>query len=524
MMIWHNLLGSESITLTEILLAITCFCIFCLIIRTFQKKVPQGLKLPLGPTGLPLIGNAHQLGKNPHLTLSEMHKTYGDVMQIKIGMRPVVVLSGYETIRQALIKQGDDFAGRPDLYSFRYINNGMSLAFSKDMGEVWKARRKLAKHALREFSADECKNTTYSCILEEHISQEAEYLITLFSDLMEKNGRFDPFRNIVVSVANVICALCFGKRYSHDHQRLLSLVTMSEEFAKIAGSGNQADFIPILQYLPNPAMNVFIDLNRRFNAFVQEIVKEHYKLFDKDNITDITDFLIEHCQDKKMDENANLQLSDEKVVGIVNDLFGAGFDTVTTALCWSLTYLVAFPEIQKKIHEELDEKIGQERKPRLSDRSHLPYLEAFIAETFRYSSFVPFTIPHCTTKNVVLNGYFIPQATCVFINQWQVNHDNELWKNPFNFCPERFLNADGKSVNKGEIEKVMLFGMGKRRCIGESIAQMEVFLFLATMLHQMEFQKAPGEEVDLTPIYGLSMKNKQCNLRAVPHVQIKGHE
>lgn len=523
-MLWHNLLGFGSITMTEILLTITCFCILCLLIRTFQKKIPKGLKLPPGPRSLPLIGNAHQLGKNPHLTLTEMSKTYGDVMQIKIGMQPVVVLSGYETLRQALIKQGDDFAGRPDLYSFRYIGDGKSLTFSKDMGEVWKARRKLAHHALREFSADECKNTTYSCILEEHISKEAEYLITLFIDLMEKKGKFDPFRNIVVSVANVICALCFGKRYSHDNQKLLSLVTMSEEFGRIASSGNRADFIPILQYLPNHSMNVFIDLNKRFNTFVQEIVKEHYKQYDKHNITDITDFLIEHCQDKKMDENANLQLSDEKVVGIVNDLFGAGFDTVTTALCWSLAYLIAFPDTQKKIHEELDENVGQERRPRLSDRSQLPYTEAFISETFRYSSFVPFTIPHCTTKNVTLNGYFIPQDTCVFINQWQVNHDPELWKNPFDFCPERFLNVDGKSINKGETEKVMLFGMGKRHCIGESIARMEVFLFLTTMLHQVEFQKAPGEEIDLTPTYSLSMKNKRCNLKAVPRVQVKSHE
>lgn len=93
--------------------------------------------------------------------------------------------------------------------------------------------------------------------------------------------------------------------------------------------------------------------------------------------------------------------------------------------------------------------MGPDRSPLLSDRHKLPLLEAFILEVFRHSSFLPFTIPHwygpsrrartrppvlsshplhalsasSTSKDTSLNGYFIPKDTCVFINQWQVNHD-----------------------------------------------------------------------------------------------------
>lgn len=172
------------------------------------------------------------------------------------------------------------------------------------------------------------------------------------------------------------------------------------------------------------------------------------------HIRDITDSLIEHCQDKRLDENANVQLSDDKVISIIFDLFGAGmcssvynfcaqvskaatyltspsvlscsgFDTVTTAISWSLMYLVTNPRVQRKIQEELgrwwlhskdskwgtlikswqplnlleslysvDTVIGRSRRPRFSDRPQLPYLEAFILEVFRHSSFVPFTVPH----------------------------------------------------------------------------------------------------------------------------------
>ncbi|XP_009079267.1 PREDICTED: cytochrome P450 1A4-like, partial [Acanthisitta chloris] len=115
-----------------------------------------------------------------------------------------------------------------------------------------------------------------------------------------------------------------------------------------------------------------------------------------------------------------------------------------------------------------------------------------------------------TTKATALNGYYIPKDTCVFINQWQVNHDENLWKDPSAFKPERFLNAAGTEVNKMESEKVLSFGLGKRRCIGETIGRWEIFLFLTTLLQQLEFSLRPGDEVDITPQYGLTMKYKKC--------------
>ncbi|XP_062245394.1 cytochrome P450 1A1 [Platichthys flesus] len=503
-----------SVSVSESLVAMTTMCLVYLILKFFQTEIPEGLLRLPGPKPLPIIGNVLGLGSKPYLSLTDMSKRYGHVFQIQIGMRPVVVLSGSETVRQALIKQGDDFAGRPDLYSFRFINAGKSLAFSTDQAGVWRARRKLAYSALRSFSNLEGTTPEYSCVLEEHICKEGEYLIKQLNTVMKADGSFDPFRHIVVSVANVICGMCFGRRYDHDDQELVGLVTLSDEFGRVVGSGNPADFIPILQYLPSAAMKNFLRINGRFTEFVQKIVTEHYTTFDKDNIRDITDSLIDHCEDRKLDENSNVQMSDEKIVGIVNDLFGAGFDTVSTALSWSVMYLVAHPEIQERLYQEIEDKVGLDRMPLLSDKPNLPFLEAFILEILRHSSFLPFTIPHCTTKDTSLNGYFIPKDTCVFINQWQINHDPELWKDPSSFNPDRFLSADGSEVNKLDGEKVMAFGMGKRRCIGEVIARNEVYLFLAIIIQKLHFLPIPGEKLDMTPEYGLTMKHKRCHLKA----------
>ncbi|XP_065589697.1 cytochrome P450 1A4 [Cyrtonyx montezumae] len=498
------------ISATEVLVAAATFCVLLLLTQTRRQHVPKGLQSPPGPRGLPLLGSVLELRKDPHLVLTRMSRKYGDVMQVTIGSRPVVVLSGLETIKQALVRQAEDFMGRPDLPSFKYVSDGLSLAFSTDSGDAWKARRKLAQNALKIFSIAASPTASSTCLLEEHVSSEASYLVTKFLQVMEKKQSFDPNRYLMVSVANVICAICFGKRYDHDDQELLSVVNMSNEFGDVLASGNPSDFIPLLRFLPNRTMATFKDVNTRFNAFIQKIVQNHYTTFDKDHIRDVTDSLIGHCQEKKTGEDVQDQPSDESIIAVVNDLFGAGFDTVSTTLSWCLMYAALYPHIQKRIQAELDQTIGQERRPRLSDRGTLPNTEAFILEVFRHSSFLPFTIPHSATKDTVLNGYYIPKNTCVFVNQWQVNHDERIWKDPSSFKPERFLNASGTEINRTASDKVLIFGLGKRRCIGESIGRWEVFLFLATILQQLEVSIDPSQQVDSTPEYRLTMKYKRC--------------
>lgn len=273
------LIGSVSVS--ESLVALMTVCLVYLMIRFSRTEIPKGLRRLPGPKSLPIIGNVLEVGSNPHLSLSAMSERYGDVFQIQLGMRPVIVLSGIDTVRQALIKQGDQFASRPDLYSFQFINDGKSLTFSTDQVGVWRARRKLASSALRSFSTLESTDPEYSCMLEEHICKEGEYLIKQINSVMKADGSFDPYKQIVISVANVICGICFGRRYDHNHQELVNLVTLSEEFTQVAGSGNLVDFIPILRFLPSTAMKKFLDINDRFSSFMQKIIHEHYATFNK---------------------------------------------------------------------------------------------------------------------------------------------------------------------------------------------------------------------------------------------------
>ncbi|XP_007947150.1 cytochrome P450 1A2 [Orycteropus afer afer] len=499
---------------TEILLASAIFCLVFWVVRSWKPQVPKGLKSPPEPWSWPLIGHMLTLGKSPHLALTHLSQRYGDVLQVRIGCTPVLVLSGLDTIRQALVRQSNDFKGRPDLYTFTLITDGQSMTFNPDSGPTWAARRRLAQNALNTFSIASDPDSSSSCYLEEHVSKEAEVLLSKFQKLMEEMGCFDPYNQVVVSVANVIGAMCFGHNFPQSSKEMLSLIENSHEFVESATSGNPVDFFPFLRYLPNPTLQKFKTFNQRFVQFLQKTVQEHYKDFDKNSVQDITSALFKHSEEGSRASGG--LIPQKNIINLVNDIFGAGFDTITTAISWSIMYLVTKPGIQKKIQKELDTMIGRDRRPRLSDRPQLPYMEAFILEIFRHSSFVPFTIPHSTTKDTTLNGFYIPKGRCVFVNQWQVNHDEKLWEDPFEFQPERFLTAKGSTINKVLSEKVMLFGMGKRRCIGEVVAKWEIFLFLAVLLQRLEFSVPPDVKVDLTPIYGLTMKHPRCK-----HIQAR---
>lgn len=181
-----------------------------------------------GPLGWPVIGNLPQLGRKPHKVLTGLRKRYGDVFQIKMGSCPTVVLNGVKTVKQALVKQADDFAGRPDFYSFKFIANGNSMGFC-DFGARWKMHRRIAQNALAL-----CANKKYNPI-EESILTEAKFLV---HNLLKSDGKpINPHNEIYLSVGNIICALCFGKRYRRDDPDFQQLVKNNDEFMAFAGAG-----------------------------------------------------------------------------------------------------------------------------------------------------------------------------------------------------------------------------------------------------------------------------------------------
>lgn len=143
---------------------------------------------------------------------------------------------------------------------------------------------------------------------------------------------------------------------------------------------------------------------------------------------------------------------------VIADLFGAGTETTSTTLLWAMMYMVTYPDIQRAIQREIDAVLDEGQPPRWSDRERMPYVQACIHELQRMADIVPFSVPHCTSDDVTLGGYFIPKNTMLLPSLYSAHRDQTLWPEPEKFVPERFLDAEGKLVKR---EQLIPFSMGK---------------------------------------------------------------
>ncbi|KAK6178489.1 hypothetical protein SNE40_013274 [Patella caerulea] len=490
----------SSMYLSPLTVILVAF-IFGLWIKTSKSK-GKNTDAP-GPRGWPVIGNLLQLGKKPHETLTRLRRTYGDVYAIKMGSRETIVLNGLQTIRAALVKRAEDFAGRPDFYSFKFIANGNSMGFG-DYGPRWKMHRRLAQNALAMFINK--KNNP----IEESICQEANVLANNL--LQNGNNPIDPHTEIYLSVGSIICAICFGQRYKRDDPDFLHLVKMNDEFMAFAGAGNPVDIMPWMRHLTRRSFNTFLGILDSMNQFCNKKRQEHLDTYDPFYTRDVTDCLIQAVDETPNEEKEAVGLTDEHILTTVQELIGAGFDTIASTLQWCILYMMTNPQIQEMVHEEIRANVGLLRSPELDDMEKLPFTEACLLEAIRISCIFPFALPHSTTRDTQFQGYFIPDKTLVFVNMWSVSHDETIFSEPKKFDPYRFLTIEGE-IDRTKLDNFLPFGAGRRKCPGEQLAKMEMFLFFATLMQRLKISQVSGDNVIVDSKYGLTLK--PINFRSI---------
>ncbi|KAM6179937.1 cytochrome P450 1B1 isoform 1-T3 [Erethizon dorsatum] len=509
-----SLLSTQQTTLLLLLSVLAAVHVGQWLLR--QRRQPWSS--PPGPFPWPLIGNVSAVGPASHLSFARLARRYGDVFQIRLGSCPVVVLNGESAIHQALVQQNVTFADRPRFASFRVVSGGRSMAFSP-YSEDWKAQRRAAFSIMRAFSTRQPRSRR---ILEGHVLGEARELVAVLVRGSAGGTCLDPTQPIIVAVANVMSAVCFGCRYNHDDAEFLELLSHNEEFGRTVGAGSLVDVMPWLQLFPNPVRTTFREfqqLNRNFSNFVfDKFLRHRQSLRPGADPRDMMDAFILSAEKKAAGDSSEVgaRLDMEKVPGTVTDIFGASQDTLSTALLWLLILFTRYPDVQARVQAELDQVVGRDRLPCMSDQPNLPYVMAFLYETMRFSSFMPVTIPHATTDNAFVLGYYIPKNTVIFVNQWSVNHDPVKWPNPEDFDPARFLDKDG-FINKDLASSVMIFSVGKRRCIGEELSKMLMFLFISILAHQCNFKVNQNEPSKMSFSYGLTIKPKSFKI----HVSLR---
>nr|XP_001334090.3 cytochrome P450 2K1-like [Danio rerio] len=470
-----------------------------LFISFFSSSQDEG-KYPPGPKPLPLLGNLHILDlKNTYMSLWKLSKTYGPIYTVHMGPRKVVVLSGYKTVKEALVNLSEEFGDRDISPIFHDFNQGYGIVFSN--GENWKEMRRFALSNLRDFGMGRKRS-------EELIIEEIKQLKEEFEKFRGKP--FETKMPIAMAIANIIALIVYSIRFEYTNTKLHCMIGRAYENARLTGS-------PSVQlYNMFPWLRPFVANQKRIINNVKEAFKQSGEIMnglkntlnpqDPRGIAD--KFLIR----QQMDEDSgktDTYYNSNNLLSTINNLFGAGTDTTVTTLRWGLLIMAKNPEIQAKVQDEIKRVIG-DRQPVPDDRKNLPYTDAVIHEVQRFADVLPIGSPHQTTCDVHLNGYLIKKGTSVCPLLASVLRDENEWETPDSFNPKHFLNKQGQFVKK---DAFMPFGAGRRLCIGESLARMELFLFFTSLLQHFCFTPPPGvseDELDLTPVVGFT-------LNPIPH-------
>ncbi|CAH1793046.1 unnamed protein product [Owenia fusiformis] len=480
-----------------------CFIGFLVIALTkwiYDRLTRKRCTVP-GPYGLPLIGNIHQIGKSPFPLLEKWRKTYGDVYKINLAMSDVVVVHG-EAIYEVLVTKGDDYAGRPPSERFRLINDYQDI-LSRSADAQLKDYRKIAHQGLRQYG------TGFDRI--EQISMDE---IQDCVERFDRDDSFDPYEDMYLTVANIALIMLMGERFDKNDDMFKLTLKVDRDAVRVFGIDcAYMDILPWTINIPHESGRLLKEGLVNVNTLKELCFDKTKKTFDGDNIRGVFDAIFKEQERRK---NTDQPLSDAAFKGISVNLILAAILTTSTALKSMIAYLLDYPDIQEKLHNEIDDAIG-ERIPTLDDRKRTPYMEAFILESLRYMSHIPFAIPHETMVDVTLKGYFIPKGTQVWTNLFSLHHDERYFPDPWTFKPDRFLDDAGELIPTDQRKLLMPFGAGRRVCVGEQMARVRIFLFMTTMLQRYEFlPEKPGCLPKYDPrdsILGAPMKMKDYKIR-----------
>ncbi|KAK6312317.1 hypothetical protein J4Q44_G00179810 [Coregonus suidteri] len=492
---------------TVTLLGAVLFLLVLYLRSSGSSSEEQG-KEPPGPRPLPLLGNMLQLDlKRPYLTLCELSKKYGSIFTVHFGPKKVVVLAGYKTVKQALVNQAEDFGDRDITPVFYDFNQGHGILFAN--GDSWKEMRRFALTNLRDFGMGNKGS-------EDKILEEIPYLIEVFE---KHDGQaFDTTQPVIYAVSNIISAIVYGSRFEYTDPLFTGMADRANKSIRLLGTAS------IQMYNMFPWLGPWIKNLTSLKEIVVDMKMEVGKLVRglKETLNPqmcrgfVDSFLV---RKQTLEESGNMDslYHDNNLVISVTNLFGAGTDTTGTTLRWGLLLMAKYPHIQDRVQDEINRVIGS-RQPLVKDRKNLPYTDAVIHEIQRLANIAPMAIPHTTSRDVTFQGYFIKKGTSVIPLLTSVLQDDSEWESPQTFNPAHFLDEQGGFVRK---DAFMAFSAGRRVCLGEGLARMELFLFFTSLLQHFSFSPPPGvteDDLDLTPSVGFTLNPSPHQLCAVSRI------
>ncbi|XP_027179618.1 cytochrome P450 CYP736A12-like [Coffea eugenioides] len=462
-------------------------------------------RFPPGPKGLPIIGNLHLLGKNPHQDLAKLAKKHGPLMHMRFGYVPAIIVSSPEAAEKFLKTYDQVFASRPYHEASWYIAyEQRNLTFGQ-YGPYWRNMRKLC--ILQLLSSH--KINSFLPMRGEEVGKLVKSLKHAASD----GASVDLSAAISSLGANMSCLMIFGKKYMDKDFDDRGFRDVIQESLHVAAMPNLGDYFPLLGVLDLQGLTRrFKALAKVFDNFFDKIIDEHLESKEHKQTKDVVDIMMGIMQSGE----AEFEFDRRHIKAILLDLLVASMDTSVTAVEWAISELLRHPEAMRKLQKELEEKVGLERIVEESDVEGLEYLDMVIKESMRLHPVAPLLLPHESMEDCTVDDFHIQKKSRIIINVYAIGRDPSVWPDPEIFVPERF--RDSNIDLRGQDFRLIPFGSGRRICPGLQLGLTVVRFVLAQLVHCFNWELADNiqpTDLDMSEAFGI-VTSRAKHLKVVP--------
>ncbi|XP_001865026.2 probable cytochrome P450 305a1 [Culex quinquefasciatus] len=409
-------------------------------------------------------------------------KYHSQIVGLRLGRELTVAIRGYALVKEAL--SNDAILGRPDNFFYRLRTLGQKKGISFADGEHWEEHRPFILKSLRQIGYGKAQMETIAV-------QELDAVIRIIN---EEKPCIQPHQLLTLSSFNVLWTLITGQRIERSEDRPRKLLqTLRERSGHFDLAGGILNQLPWLRFLlPDwSGYSFMVNFNQQMVSYFSEIIQQHVETYTDDKASD--DLIYAYIKEiKNQKHSPDTSYTEMQITSTLLDFFIAGGLNVGAVLDLLLMMMVVRPDIQAKVHEAIDQLQDQIQ---WSDRDKLSFVQAVILEVQRFFPTIAFGGPRRALQDCTIGGYHIPKGTTLFSDLKSVHHEQEYWKDPEVFRPERFLDGHGKLVNT---ERVIPFSLGKRRCFGDILSKTTVFLFFSGILQQFEIVLPDGDRTPST--------------------------
>ena len=430
---------------------------------------------PPGPTSRVPGGTLFLFRRNPIKYLTEAARDYGDIAWIKLSTQDIFLLNNPEYIKDVLVTNSKNFAKSRGLeVAKRFLGEGLLTS----EGEFHRRQRRLIQPAFHKQRIEAYAKVMTDCAVRiAETWQDAETL-----DLAGQMNRL---------TLAIVGKTLFGADVESDASEIRSALSGIMRMFSFTLTLPFSDAIETILVFPKRRFQKARD---KLDSIIYRIINER-RASGKDH-GDLLSMLLLAQDEEDGGGMTDLQVRDEAMT-----LFLAGHETTANAMTWTWYLLSQHPEIERKLHEELESVLGG-RIPTAEDTPRLKYAEMVFAESMRL--YPPaWTLGRRVLADYRIGEYTFPSGSILLMSPYVTQHDPRFFPDPYRFDPERWQPQAREARPKFSY---FPFGGGPRVCIGEQFAWMEGVLLLATLGQKWKMRLSPGHPVELQPLITLRPK------------------